>query len=134
MSSGKLLVGITGGIGSGKSGVAAEFSRLGAKIIDADLIAHEILAPRTPAWRKTVKAFGKKILNPDMSISRRALAGIVFTDPRKRKLLERITHPAIIARILSTARKTDAGIVMVDAPLLYETHLEKHMDRVIGVW
>jgi len=130
----KLLVGITGGIGSGKSSVAAAFAELGATIIDADSIAHEILAPGTPAYRRITRAFGGKILNPDMTISRRALAQIVFAGPAKRKLLERITHPVIISRILSMARKAGAAMVMVDAPLLYETRLDRRMDKVIAVW
>ncbi|MHB9154396.1 MAG: dephospho-CoA kinase, partial [Endomicrobiales bacterium] len=100
-----LVVGLTGGVASGKSTVLAEFERRGAAVIDADRISREVVRPGTKAWRKIRKAFGEEALRPDGEIDRKKLGEAVFSSPVKRKLLEGITHPDILARIRQEIRK-----------------------------
>jgi len=118
------IVGLTGGIGSGKTTVAQIFKELGAYHIDADLLARLVVEPGRPAWEEIVKRFGKEILNPDQSINREKLAGIVFSDPQAKADLEKITHPRIareIAREIQKAQMQGAELVIIDAPLLLES-------------
>jgi dephospho-CoA kinase len=128
-----LLVGLTGGIGSGKSTVSAMLAERGAEIIDADHIAREVVMPCTPAWCKIRDHFGPGVLYPDGSIDRQALADIVFGDPAKLALLNEITHPAIFQRIaerLEAAHGRDV-IVVLDAALLIETGLAQRVDVLL---
>jgi len=128
-----LLVGLTGGIASGKSTVSAMLAERGAEIIDADHIAREVVMPGTPAWCKVREHFGPGVLFADGSIDRQALADIVFGDPAKLALLNEITHPAIFQRIadrLEAARDRDA-IVVLDAALLIETGLAQRVDVLL---
>lgn len=133
-----IVVGLTGGIASGKSAVLHEFSKLGAKVIDADKISREISAPGSPVWKRIVKIFGNDILLHDSTIDRKKLAEIIFKNASKRKILEKITHPAIIEKInnltASLARGAKQKVIMVDIPLLYEKKLDKLFDKVIVVW
>ncbi|PZM96085.1 MAG: dephospho-CoA kinase, partial [Actinobacteria bacterium] len=117
-----LKVGLTGGIGAGKSAVAARLAANGATIIDADRIAREVVAPGTDGLREIVAAFGSDVLAPDGSLDRPALAALVFADPAARRRLESITHPRIRARSeqLAAAAAPDA-IVVHDVPLLVES-------------
>lgn len=132
------VIGLTGGIGSGKSSVLKELKRLGAKVIDADKISREIVRPHSSAWKKIVKEFGKKILKKNKQIDRHILGQLIFSDNSKRKILERITHPAIIARVKKQVkalkRKNRKSVIVIDAPLLFEAKLEKMMDKVVVVW
>lgn len=117
-----LLVGLTGGIASGKSTVSAMLAERGAIVLDADLIAREIVEPGQETWSKIVEHFGPQILAQDRKINREKLASIVFADPVKRALLNELTHPkvmAIIADRLEDLRPT-ASIVVCDIPLLTE--------------
>ncbi|MBN1621674.1 MAG: dephospho-CoA kinase [Endomicrobiales bacterium] len=132
------LIGLTGGLSSGKTTVAKEFRKLGAKIIDADKIAHSILKPNTATWKKIVKNFGKDILLSNKTINRSKLAAIIFKNKEKRVKLERITHGVIVKeinkRIVSLSKSYNKKVVIVDAPLLYEAGLTKFMFKNIVVW
>jgi dephospho-CoA kinase len=134
-----LVVGVTGGIVSGKTTVAQIFKKLGAKIIDVDLIAREIVQPSKKAWKRIVKNFGKEILKDNQQIDRKKLGKIVFSNQVKRNLLNKITHPIIIEVIkkqLSQIRQqaNKDVICIVDAPLLFEAHLAEMMDKTIVVY
>ena len=128
-----LLVGLTGGIGSGKSTVSAMLAERGAELIDADHIAREVVMPGTSAWCKIREHFGPGVLFPDGSIDRLALADIVFADKSKLALLNEITHPAIFERMadrLEGAKDRDV-IVVLDAALLIETGLARRVDVLV---
>lgn len=133
-----MLIGLTGGIASGKSLVAEALKRLGAHLIDADEIAREVVKPGLPAYLGIVKEFGEGILNPDKTINRKALAKVVFSDSEIRKRLEQITHPRILDEINKNIKaikgKNPDAIIVVDAALLIEAGLYKKMDKVIVVY
>jgi dephospho-CoA kinase len=128
-----LLVGLTGGIGSGKSTVSALLAERGAEIIDADRIAREVVLPGTPAWCKIRDHFGPEVLLADGYIDRAALAGKVFADPAKLALLNQITHPEIFARIADRLEELHGRdvVVVLDAALLLETGLAQRVDMVL---
>lgn len=132
-----LIVGLTGGVASGKTTVSQVLKEEGAYIIDADQMARELARPHTPAWKQLVRTFGKGILCKDGSIHRKKLADIVFTDLRQRKLLNQILHPRIRKemerRAKEIGRKDPEAIVVVDAPLLVELGEHRKMDKVIVV-
>ena len=133
-----MLIGLTGGIASGKSLVAGELKRLGAYLIDADEIAREVVKRGLPAYSEIVKEFGEKILNPDKTINRKELGRIVFSNSELRKRLEQITHPRIRkkieAEISAIKAKNPKAVIVVDAALLIEGGLYKKMDKVIVVY
>lgn len=133
-----MVVGLTGGLGTGKSLVAKEFKRLGAHLVDADEIAREVTRPGTPAYDGIKKEFGPGFIGPDGAIDRKALASLAFSDPERLKRLNEITHPAIIREIearVEVIKKDHPGeIIVLDAPLLIEVGLEKKMDRVVVVY
>jgi dephospho-CoA kinase len=114
-----VVIGLTGGIGTGKSTVAALLATRGAVVVDADLIARQVVEPGAPGYQPIVDRFGSGVVGPDGRLDRAALAGIVFGDPEARADLERITHPLIQAEV---ARQTLAapadGVVILDIPLL----------------
>jgi dephospho-CoA kinase len=118
-----MIIGLTGNIASGKTEVAKIFEELGAKIIDADEIAREVVEPGEAAWQEIVEEFGSDILNSDGSINRKKLGGIIFNDHRKREQLNRITHPRIMTKIKETIdnyKKQNAKLVIVEAALIVE--------------
>lgn len=129
-------VGLTGGIGSGKSTFAALLAERGAQVIDADHLGREALRPGAPAWHSVVDNFGDDILSPStMEIDRKRLADVVFADRNKLAALNAITHPIIAAGIadeLERLSRTDA-IVVLDAALLVELALDKAMNVLIVV-
>ena len=129
-------VGLTGGIGSGKSTFAALLAERGAQIIDADQLGRDALKPGRKAWQETVDSFGDEILAPDtLEIDRQRLADIVFSDPNKLAALNAITHPVIargIADHMERLAATDA-VVVVDAALIVELGLDKALDALIVV-
>ena len=133
-----LKVGLTGSIGSGKSAVSKMFRELGAHVVDADVLAHEALEPGMPEYQKTLNIFGKRILGSEGRIDRKALAGLVFADREKRRLLEGIIHPRVFAgfdRIAEELARTEPGsVVFFDAALLIETGAHQRMDKVVVVW
>ena len=132
-----LLVGLTGGIATGKSTVSVMFAHLGAKVVDADLLAREVVMPGQAAHAQIVKEFGPAVLQADGQIDRKRLGAIVFADASKRKRLEQITHPAIRVRqqrILSVyEEEAFDGIVIWDAAVLIESGGAKAMDRLVVV-
>jgi dephospho-CoA kinase len=132
-----LHIGLTGNIATGKSYAAAHFERLGAHIIDADRVVHDLLKNGTPTYQKIIESFGEGILLEDGSIKRSRLAEIVFFDEEKRRLLNGITHPAVkdeIKRRISLFDQTrESGIVIVDAALMVETGGYHDYDRLIVV-
>jgi dephospho-CoA kinase len=133
-----LIVGLTGGIASGKSLVTRVLRDLGAHIIDADKIVHELLGPGQDACREVVGHFGDKIRLPDGSIDRRKLGDIIFNHPEERAWLNQCIHPRVFKAYQTQVhylreRQPDA-IVIMDAALLIETGYHKHMDRLIVVY
>lgn len=129
-----MRVGLTGGIASGKSTVAAILRELGATVIDADLLAREVVAPGTPGLAQVVEAFGPDILTEDGEMDRAAVGRIVFEDEAKRKVLEAIVHPLVFERYaeLEAAAPRD-GVVVHDIPLLAESGRAAEFDAVIVV-
>ncbi len=132
-----VLIGLTGGVGTGKSTVAQVFKRCGAVVIDADQLTRHVVRPSLPAWRAIVRMFGKKILNPDRTINRQALGAIVFHNKGKLRQLERIIHPRVAreqARLVrQAARKDPRAVVVYDVPLLFEAGIDKRVDTTIVV-
>lgn len=132
-----LLVGLTGGIATGKSTVSALLRQLGCEIIDADLLAREVVGPGQPALAQIVTEFGRDVLTADGELDRKKLGAIVFADPGRRRRLEAITHPAIRdrfqARLAELAETGFTGIVVFDAPVMIESGNYKNMERMIVV-
>jgi dephospho-CoA kinase len=128
------MVGLTGGIGSGKSEVAKRLAELGAIVIDADALAREVVAPGTEGLAEIVAAFGPEVLTPDGALDRTAIAAIVFRDDDKRRRLEAIIHPRVRERStrIIAAAPPDA-VVVNDVPLLVESGMASHFDLVIVV-
>ncbi|NDB06574.1 MAG: dephospho-CoA kinase, partial [Acidimicrobiia bacterium] len=128
-----ILVGLTGGIGSGKSTVSALLAERGAVIIDADAITREVQLPGSPVVKELADRFGAEILAADGSLERQALANIVFTDPEALKALNAIVHPAVgreMNRRLIEQRTTD-HVVILDIPLLTENPREGLQGRIV---
>jgi dephospho-CoA kinase len=129
-----LSIGLTGGIGSGKSTVSALLAERGAVVIDSDRIAREVVEPGTPGLAAVVEAFGDGVLAPDGSLDRPALAAIVFADPDARRRLDAIVHPLVRARALEIAGAAAPDAVLVnDVPLLVETGQSGSYDLVLVV-
>jgi dephospho-CoA kinase len=130
-----LLVGLTGGIGSGKSTVARLLERRGAVVIDADQLAREAVAKGTPAFERVVQTFGDAVVAPDGNLDRAALAAIIFSDPERKAVLESIVHPEVARRFgerVDELRGTDQVVIYV-SPLLVELGLGPAFDVVIVV-
>ena len=130
------VLGLTGGIGSGKSTVARMFRELGADVVDADLLARKVVEPGQLALREIARAFGGQVIEPDGRLDRSKLAAIVFADPAARARLNAITHPPIRERIRQEveARRDQSGTLILDIPLLLETPRPGFLERVIVVW
>lgn len=137
-SSGFSIFGLTGGIASGKSVVAGVFLMLGAKVIDADLIAHDLLRPPSRAYSAVVREFGKETLTVSGEIDRKALGRLVFADAEKRLLLNGILHPRIIARQEEMAREAHLqdprAVIVVEAALIYEAGVSGKFSKVVVTW
>src|SRR4030065_1638977 len=133
-----VCAGRTGGIATGRSLVSAIFRSLGAFIIDADVIAREIVSPGLPAWKAITEAFGSEVLLPDGSINRSKLGSIVFKDYAKRSILNSIMHPAILKEAARLRKKTGEehpfAVVIFDAALLIESVAYEMVDIVILVY
>jgi dephospho-CoA kinase len=129
------VVGLTGGIGTGKSTVARLLAGLGAVVIDADAIVHELQARGTPLLAKIADAFGPGILRPDGSLDREGLGRLVFADPDARRRLGELVHPAVgleMRRRLEAARASGAPLVVLDIPLLLEGRVASSTDPARG--
>lgn len=133
-----LVIGLTGNIGSGKSTVSRRLESLGAKVIDADRVAREVVIPGTPALKEIVRSFGPDILNSDGTLDRKKMGDIVFNDPGARAKLNGITHPRIKEAIRLEIEKlnlhpdscTCDGVVVLEAPLLIEVGLHHQVDEI----
>ena len=126
-------VGLTGGIGSGKTAVAACFARLGVQVIDADQIGRHITAPGTVQFDQIVARFGREMVDSDGRLERKQLARVVFDSPEKRQLLESILHPPIRAEMAARARRDERCYCILDIPLLVESGQYREMHRVVVV-
>ena len=133
-----LRVGLTGGIGCGKSTVAAMMRKLGCHVLDADELAHRLIEPGQPAYEDIVSEFGHDILDADARIDRSKLGAIVFADSGRRAKLESFIHPRIFearAKELQALEEADPrGVAVIEAALLVEAGYYKQLDRLIVVW
>jgi dephospho-CoA kinase len=133
-----LPFGLTGGIACGKSTVAGHFQELGARVIDADRIGHEVIEPGHDAYQQILKHFGDKLLDSDGRIDRKQLGPIVFADPQQLQSLNTIVHPRIIARSDELARAyyeaDPRAVVILDAALIFESGIGRRLRKVIVVW
>jgi dephospho-CoA kinase len=133
------LIGLTGGIASGKSTVGKRFAELGAVVVDADVLAREVVEPGTPGLAEIERVFGPSVISPDGSLNRPALGAIIFADSDKRAQLNAITHPAIWKRgkeLFAAAQADDPNVIIVyDVPLLAEAAEDRPMtfDRIVVV-
>jgi len=132
-----LLVGLTGGIATGKSTVSGILRGLGGEIIDADLLAREVVEPGQPALAQIATEFGHDVVTASGALDRKRLGAIIFANPERRRRLEAITHPAIrerfLARLDELAEKGFVGIVVFDAAVMIESGNYKNMDRLVVV-
>jgi dephospho-CoA kinase len=128
------VIGLTGGIGAGKSTVTQMLEALGAAVIDADKVGHQIYLPDLPAWREIVDTFGPEVLNADRSINRQALGKLVFADPEALRTLNRIVHPKMFDRIgeLITEARARGWMkaIVVEAAVLIEANWMALVDQV----
>jgi dephospho-CoA kinase len=133
-----LRIGLTGGIGCGKTTVAAMMRQLGCTLLEADPIAHQLIEPGQPAYDEIVRDFGQQVLAPDKRIDRAKLAAVVFGDPARLALLNQIVHPRVLDaldRKLADLEKTHPrAIAVVEAALLIEAHYHERLDRLVVVW
>lgn len=129
------MIGLTGGIASGKSAVARRLAFLGAVVLDADRLAREAVEPGAPAWAQVKEAF-PQVIQEDQTIDRRLLGEIVFSDAQKRKLLESFIHPEVLRMLLARAAqaKAQGWLVVAEVPLLFEVGWEGLMDEVWVVY
>lgn len=128
-----MVIGLTGGIASGKSTISEMLRELGAAVIDADLVSRDVVSQGSNAYNRIIESFGEDILLSDGEINRKKLGNIVFSDEEKLKLLNEITHPEIIENVNATIealRKQQKKVVVVDAAILIEMGLNKHVDCV----
>ncbi len=132
-----IVIGVTGGGGTGKSTVARLFQERGAALFDADRVVHGLLEPGTPVWKKVRSEFGPSVLEPGGRINRKRLGEIVFRSPARLKALNRIVHPAVRRRLLSDLSRFKArrprGVAVLDIPLLIESGRAYRTDAVVVV-
>src|SRR5699024_1370927 len=130
-------IGLTGSIGTGKSMIANKLRELDIPVVDADLIAREVVEPDQVTYRKIVELFGEDILHDDKTLNRNALGSIVFSDDEKRKQLNAVIHPAIREEMIRQRDewiKKEEQCVVLDIPLLYESKLTHFVEKVIVVY
>ena len=132
-----IVIGITGGLASGKTTVAGLFHECGAFVIQADQLARTVVAPGKTAWKEIVETFGSRVLQADRTLDRTALANMVFQHPRKLSVLNRIVHPRVareqVRQTNAIARQYPNAVIMYDAALLIEARAHERMDRIIVV-
>jgi dephospho-CoA kinase len=133
-----LRIGLTGGIASGKSTVSEAFARLGAKVLDADEVAREVVLPGKPAWTKLRHTFGSEFFHPDGRLNRSKLRRLVFADPEQRSRLNEIVHPEVMReidfRFEQLTSSAEHAVVLVDIPLLIEVGVVHRFDKVVVVY
>jgi len=132
-----IIVGLTGGVGTGKSTVTKFFGQLGAHIIDWDELAWVVVRPHLKAWKEIVEYFGKDFLNEDLTINRQKLAEVIFSDKEKMEKLNHIVHPEVFKedeRITNEIKNLDSGALIIkDIPLLFEVARHIVVDKIIVV-
>lgn len=127
------VLGLTGGIGSGKSAVAACFKKYGIKVVDADIAARKVVEPGMPALQAIAQHFGEQILQADGTLDRAALRSIVFNDEQQRLWLEQLLHPAIAEWIAAELTSATSAYAILESPLLLETDQRKSTQRALVV-
>ena len=132
-----ILIGLTGGMGTGKTLAASIFKELGAHILDADLICRKLVEPGQPALKEISECFGENILDKSRNLDRKKLAQVIFNDPNKKKILENILHPKVFAfekeKYENICKINPSALVIIDAALLIESGNYKNMDKVVVV-
>lgn len=128
-----LKIGLTGGIGSGKSSACEIFSELGVPVIDADIIAHNLVKPGMPAFKEIIEVFGNEIISNDGTLDRTIIRDKIFTNEADRKKLENILHPAIYREIAIQVENINFKYCIISIPLLLETDASKTVDRVLVI-
>jgi dephospho-CoA kinase len=128
-----LKIGLTGGIGSGKTTVAKLFAELLVPIIDADEIAHELVKPEQPALERIKQVFGVKFISSDGSLDRKKMRDCIFSDDLAKQKLEAILHPLVYASILSKVEQLNTSYCIICIPLLFETNMEHSADRILVI-
>lgn len=129
----KIVIGITGSFGSGKTSVARILRHYGARLIDADRLAHDCIKPHSSAYKKIIAVFGKGVLKKNRIIDRKKLARIVFNNKELLKKLNNLIHPQVTRDIKDIIRNSREGMVVLDAPLLIEAGLQGLVDKLIVV-
>jgi len=127
------VVGVTGGIGSGKSAATAEFEKLGITVVDADVVPRQVVMPGTPCLQAIAEHFGNQLLTEGGELNRKALRQRVFSNPEEKEWLNKLLHPAIRQELISQLEQADSPYVILSAPLLLENGLEKYCQRVLVV-
>jgi dephospho-CoA kinase len=126
-------VGLTGGIGCGKTTVSKFFTEMNIPVVDADDIAHHLVEPGKPALVEIGNAFGDNVFNPDGSLNRHYLREIVFSDPTQKQKLEAILHPLVFKAMQEKIDQLDASYYIVSIPLLFETRMTHFVDRILVI-
>ena len=128
-----LKIGLTGGIGSGKSTVCKMFSEFGVPVIDADIIAHSLVRPGMPALEEIAKTFGKELISNDGTLDRKKIRDQIFANETKRKKLEDILHPAVYKEISVQVENINSKYCIISIPLLIETDASDTVDRILVI-
>ncbi|WP_250657340.1 dephospho-CoA kinase [Alkalimarinus coralli] len=128
-----MIIGLTGGIGSGKSAVSKCFEKLGVQVVDADIVAREVVETGRPALKAIAGHFGHDILTPEGQLNRAALRSIIFADENQRKWLESLLHPLIREEIISQLKEGNAPYSILSSPLLLETDQHTMVERILVV-
>ena len=128
-----LIIGLTGGIGSGKSTVATLFESLNVPVIDADVVSRQVVEPGQPALNQIIELFGSQILDSAGRLDRTALRELIFSDKRQRQALETILHPCIMEEMRHQAATLKGGYCIFVIPLLFEAKLEDSVDRILVI-
>lgn len=127
----RLVIGLTGGIGSGKSAASDMFAQLGIDVVDADVVSREVVEPGTPALAAILDRFGPQLANSDGSLDRKTLRTIIFGDVREKKWLETLLHPLIREQITQQLQSGSSAYTLLVSPLLFETGQNELVDRVL---
>jgi len=129
----RVIIGLTGGIGSGKSTVANEFKALGVEVVDADLVAREVVAPGQPALAVIELYFGKEVIDESGGLNRAMLRQIIFSSDQKKQWLNNLLHPLIREALLAQLAQAESQYVILEAPLLLENKLTQYTDFTLVV-
>ncbi len=128
-----LKIGLTGGIGSGKTTACEIFTGLGVPVIDADIIAHELVKPGMPALEEIIRTFGKEVISDDETLDRKILRDKIFANNDDRKKLENILHPAVYREISAQVENISSKYCIISVPLLLETNASNAVDRILVI-